>query len=46
MGLLDYDERMAILLQDAGQAYRRYFFPAVAGVAFGYSPIAWNRAAP
>ncbi|MBI2975345.1 MAG: PEP/pyruvate-binding domain-containing protein [Chloroflexi bacterium] len=43
MGLLDYDERMAILLQEVqGQAHRRYFFPAVAGVAFGYSPIAWN----
>jgi hypothetical protein len=43
MGLLDYDERMAILLQEVqGQAYRRYFFPAFAGVAFSYSPVVWN----
>lgn len=43
MGLLDYDERMAILLQEVqGQRYRQYYFPAVAGVAYSYSPIAWN----
>lgn len=43
MGLLDYDERMAILIQEVqGQAYRHYFFPAVAGVAYSYSPIVWN----
>jgi hypothetical protein len=43
MGLLDYDERMAILLQEVqGEHHRDYYFPAVAGVAFSYSPIIWN----
>lgn len=43
MGLLDYDERMAILLQEVeGQTYQRYFFPPVAGVAFSRSPIVWD----
>lgn len=43
MGLLDYDERMAILLQEVqGETYRNYFFPALAGVGFSYSPIVWN----
>jgi len=43
MGMLDYDERMAILLQEVqGQTYGRYFFPALAGVAFSYSPIVWS----
>ncbi|MGD1991804.1 MAG: PEP/pyruvate-binding domain-containing protein [Anaerolineae bacterium] len=44
MGLLDYDERMAILIQRVvGSRYGRYFFPAVAGVAFGRNPFRWNR---
>ncbi|RPI96441.1 MAG: hypothetical protein EHM40_01410 [Chloroflexi bacterium] len=43
MGLLDYDERMAILLQEVqGERHRQYFFPAAAGVAYSYSPIVWN----
>lgn len=43
MGLLDYDERMAILLQEVqGQTYRDYFFPTVAGVGFGFAPMVWN----
>ena len=43
MGLLDYDERMAILLQEVqGQTYGDYFFPTLAGVAFSYSPIVWS----
>lgn len=43
MGLLDYDERMAILLQEVqGQRHRNYFFPTLAGVAFSYSPIVWT----
>lgn len=43
MGLLDYDERMAILIQEVqGQSYHHYLFPSVAGVAYGYSPIVWN----
>jgi len=43
MELLECDERMAILLQEVqGRAHGRYFFPAMAGVAFSYSPIVWN----
>jgi hypothetical protein len=43
MGLLDYDERMAILLQEVqGTRYCQYFFPTLAGVAFSYSPIVWS----
>ncbi len=43
MGLLDYDERMAILLQEVqGERHRQYYFPAMAGVAYSYSPIVWN----
>jgi hypothetical protein len=43
MGLLDYDERMAILLQVVqGQSYHQYFFPALASVALGRAPIVWN----
>ncbi len=43
MGLLDYDERMAILLQEVqGQRHRQYYFPTLAGVGYSYSPITWN----
>jgi hypothetical protein len=43
MGLLDYDERMAILLQEVqGERHEQYYFPALAGVAYSYSPIVWN----
>ena len=43
MGLLDYDERMAILLQEVqGETYHDFFFPALAGVAFSRSPIVWS----
>jgi hypothetical protein len=43
VGLLDYDERMAILLQEVqGEPHRQYFFPTLAGVAYSYSPIVWN----
>jgi hypothetical protein len=43
VGLLDYDERMAILLQEVqGQRHRQYYFPALAGVAYSFSPIVWN----
>lgn len=43
MGLIDYDERMAILLQEVqGQPYRQYYFPPLAGVAFSFSPLVWN----
>lgn len=43
VGLLDYDERMAILLQEVqGKSYHQYYFPDLAGVAYSYSPIVWN----
>ena len=43
-GLIDYDERMAILLQKVeGEAYGRYFFPTLAGVGFSRNPFRWNR---
>ena len=43
MGLLDYDERMAILLQEVqGQRHRQYYFPAMSGVAYSTSPYVWN----
>jgi phosphoenolpyruvate synthase/pyruvate phosphate dikinase len=41
--LIDYDERMAILLQTLrGQQYGRYFLPTVAGVAFSQNSFRWN----
>ncbi len=44
MGLTDYDERMAILIQKVeGQRYGRYFFPAIAGVGFSHNPYRWSR---
>ncbi|MCR4408516.1 MAG: PEP/pyruvate-binding domain-containing protein [Anaerolineae bacterium] len=44
VGLVDYDERMAILIQRVeGSRYGRYFFPTVAGVAFSRNPFRWNR---
>jgi hypothetical protein len=43
-GLTDYDERMAILIQKVqGMRYRDYFFPTVAGVAFGRNPFRWTQ---
>ena len=43
VGLLDYDERMAILLQAVqGERHRQYYFPDLAGVAYSFSPIVWN----
>jgi hypothetical protein len=43
MHLLDYDERMAILIQEVqGQAYGKYFFPTLAGVAYSRNPFRWN----
>ncbi len=43
IGLLDYDERMAVLLQKVvGTPHRQYFFPPLAGVAFSRNPFRWN----
>ncbi|GAG95690.1 unnamed protein product, partial [marine sediment metagenome] len=42
--LIDYDERMAILLQTVqGEQYGRYFFPTVAGVGFSENSLRWNN---
>jgi len=42
MGLLDYDERMAILLQEVqGERHGDLFFPTLAGVGFSYNPFRW-----
>ncbi len=42
-GLIDYDERMAVLIQRLrGKAYGRYFFPSLAGVGFSQNPFRWN----
>jgi hypothetical protein len=44
MGLVDYDERMAILIQKVqGHRYHDYFFPTLAGVGFSHNPFRWNR---
>ena len=43
MGLLDYDERMAVLIQKVvGTHYHGHYFPALAGVAFSRNPFRWN----
>ncbi len=43
-GLIDYDERMAILIQRAiGKPYGRYYFPTLAGVGFSQNPFRWNN---
>ncbi len=44
MHLVDYDERMAILIQEVqGQRYRNLLFPTLAGVGFSRNPFRWNR---
>ncbi len=43
MGLIDYDERMAILVQVVqGQRMGRYFLPDAAGVAFSRNQFRWS----
>lgn len=42
-GLLDYDERMAVMIQPVqGERYRDYLFPMVAGMAYSRNPFIWN----
>lgn len=42
-GLIDYDERMAVLIQRVrGKRYGRYYFPTIAGVGFSQNPFRWN----
>ena len=43
MGLIDYDERMAVLIQKVqGTRYGNFFFPTLAGVGFSLNPFRWN----
>jgi len=43
MGLVDYDERMAVLIQKVqGTQCCNFFFPALAGVGFSLNPFRWN----
>jgi len=43
MGLIDYDERMAVLIQRVeGQRFGEHHFPVVAGVGFSYNPFQWS----
>lgn len=44
MNLIDYDERMAILIQRVeGHPYGKYFFPDFAGVGFSHNPYPWSK---
>ncbi len=41
--LIDYDERMAVMIQPVvGRRRGRYYFPAYAGVAFSRNDYRWN----
>ncbi len=41
--MIDYDERMAVMVQPVvGRRRGRYFFPAYAGVAFSRNDYRWN----
>jgi hypothetical protein len=43
-GFIDYDERMAILIQKvAGTPFNSLWFPSVAGVAFSRNPFCWSQ---
>jgi|WetSurSiteA1Bulk_404760.scaffolds.fasta_scaffold09773_2 hypothetical protein len=42
-GLLDYDERMAVLIQGVvGEIHGRYFMPQASGVAFSRNQFRWS----
>ena len=42
-GLLDYDERMAVLIQGVvGEEQGQYFLPQTAGVAFSHNQFRWS----
>ncbi len=42
-GLLDYDERMAVLIQGVvGEKQGKYFLPQTAGVAFSHNQFRWS----
>ncbi len=42
-GLIDYDERIAVLIQVVeGEPYRHFYFPQAAGVAFSRNMFPWS----
>lgn len=42
-GLIDYDERMGVLIQEVqGRRYEHHFYPDAAGVAFSRNQYRWN----
>ncbi len=42
-GLIDFDERMAILIQKVeGRTFGRYYYPMIAGVGFSRNPFRWS----
>jgi hypothetical protein len=41
--LLDYDERMCVIIQPVqGERYGRYFLPPISGVAYSFNPFRWR----
>jgi hypothetical protein len=43
MGLLDYDERMALLIQEVqGDQHGNLFYPTLAGVGYSRNPFRWH----
>ncbi len=43
-GLLDFDERMAVLIQVVqGRPYNGYFFPDVSGIGYSRNPFIWHQ---
>jgi len=43
VGLVDFDERMAVLIQKIeGQHHGRYYFPMIAGVGLSRNPFRWS----
>jgi hypothetical protein len=43
MGLVDYDERMAILIQQVqGDQHGQFYYPMIAGVGYSRNPFRWN----
>ena len=43
-GLIDYDERMAILIQEVqGERFEHYYFPTLAGVGFSQNAYRWHE---
>ncbi|MDJ0753325.1 MAG: PEP/pyruvate-binding domain-containing protein [Ardenticatenaceae bacterium] len=43
-GLIDYDERMAVLIQAVqGERFNNFYFPTLAGVGFSQNAYRWNE---